>query len=157
MLALFLSSCSSKPVITLEMQNHSRADWILVSVRDTSVVLLPTFEEIGKGIAFSHAVVIPRKDIWRIVLHPKITFFSRMPIALFGAGVGGALKACNCEDRISHIVVGLCAGWTVGGIWLLIESLLRDDTYYLWIEADRERLRKSAVFPVEPDIMQYIH
>ena len=156
-LALFLCSCgASKPIITLEMQNHSRAEWILVSVRDTSVILLPTFEEIGRGIAFTHAVVLQDKDIWRIVLHPSFTFFTRLPMALFGAGVGVALKACDCEDRLSHAVIGFAAGWTLGGLLFLLENL-KQDTYYPWIEDDRIRLRKSAVFPVEPEIMQYIH
>jgi hypothetical protein len=157
LLALEICSCGpSKPIITLEMQNHSRAEWILVSVRDTSVILLPTFEPIGKAIAFTHAIVMQDRDIWRIVLHPDFTFLSRMPIALFGTGVGIALKACDCEDRLSHSVIGFAAGWTVGGLSFLLENL-KQDTYYPWIEDDRERLRRSAVFPIEPEIMQYIH
>ena len=154
--ALSLCSCgASKPIITLELQNHSSAEWILVSVRDSSVVLLPPFEEIGKGIAFTHCILIPRKDIWRIVLHPQFTFLSRLPMSLFGAGTGAALKACSCNDRFYHITVGFAAGWMIGGLLFFLENM-KDDSYYLWLESDRIRLRKNAVYPIEPEIMKYI-
>src|SRR5437868_8593923 len=74
LIALFLQSCSSKPIITINMRNYTQADWVLVSVRDSSVILLPPYEEIGKGIAFTHAVVIPIRDISRIILHKQGSF-----------------------------------------------------------------------------------
>src|SRR5205807_9392496 len=86
--ALLLASCSSKPIVTVVSQNGARAEWILVSVRDSSVVLLAPYEEIGRGIAFTHCVVMRSRDINRIAIHPKTDFFSRMPLALFGAGIG---------------------------------------------------------------------
>ncbi|MFI5263521.1 MAG: hypothetical protein ACHQM6_03295 [Candidatus Kapaibacterium sp.] len=154
-LALFLGSCSSKPIITLEMQNHTEADWILVSVRDSSVVLLAPYEEIGKGIAFTHAVVIPTRSISRIILHKQGSFLSRIPLALFGAGTGLALKACNCDDRIYHIVIGGVIGYNLSIIKDFIDGL-KEDRYFPWLESDRDRLRQKAVFPVEPEIMKYV-
>ena len=153
--ALLLASCSSKPTVTIDFENHTKSDWIIVSVRDTSLVLLPPYEEIGKGIAFTHCVVVPIRSISNIVLHPRITFFSRLPLALFGAGVGAAIKACNCDDRIYHLVLGFVFGWAAGTIQLLFENA-KDDTYYLWLNFERERLRKQSVFPIEPPIMQYV-
>jgi len=137
------------------MENHSRADWILLSVRDTSLVLLPTYEEIGKGIALTHAIVIPLRPISRIILQPQFTFLTRLPMALFGAGFGAALKACNCDDRLYHIVVGFAAGWMIGGLLFFLDNL-KSDYYYPWLYADRERLRSHSVYPVEPYIMQYV-
>src|SRR4051812_45593487 len=138
------------------MQNHSSAEWILLSVRDSSVVLLAPYEEIGKGIAFTHAIVVRSRDIWRIVLHPNFTFFSRLPMSLFGAGTGAALKYCSCNDYLYHITIGFVAGWMLGGLLFFLENT-KEDAYYLWLDADRARLRKSAVYPVETPIMQYIH
>jgi hypothetical protein len=154
-LAVLLASCSSKPIVTIEMQNYSKADWILVSVRDTSVVVLHPYEEIGKGIAFTHAIVIPTRQISRIILHPKMGMLTRIPLALFGAGVGWALKACNCDDKIYHIVLGGVIGYNLSIIQNFIEGL-KDDAYFLWLESDRVRLRKRAVFPEEPEIMKYV-
>ncbi|MDP4220838.1 MAG: hypothetical protein Q8916_13950 [Bacteroidota bacterium] len=152
---LLLSACSSKPTVTVDMQNFTRSDWILVSVRDTSIVVLPTYEEIGKGLAFTHCVVIPSRAISRVILHPNVTFLSRMPLALFGAGVGLALNACTCNDRIYHIVLGFVLGWVAGGLQLFLQAT-KEDAYFLWLPFDRERLRKEAVFPVEPEIMKYV-
>ena len=86
--ALLLASCSSEPTVTIDFTNHTKSDWILVSVRDTSLVVLPTYEEIGKGLAFTHCIVIPIRSISKIILHPRTTFLSRIPLALFGAGLG---------------------------------------------------------------------
>jgi hypothetical protein len=154
-LLIFLSSCSSKPIVTVVSQNHSVADWILVSVRDTSVVVLAPYEPIGKGIAFTHAIVIPTRAISRIILHPQSDFLSRIPFSLFGSGVGLALKACNCDDRIYHIIIGFVIGYNLSLINILIQSF-KEDSYFLWLESDRIRLRKESVFPVEPEIMQYV-
>jgi hypothetical protein len=137
------------------MQNFTQADWILVSVRDSSIVVLPTYEEIGKGIAFTHCIVIGSRAISRIIMHPRTNFLSSLPLSLFGAGVGLALKACNCDDRLYHIVMGLVIGFNLSKISLLVESL-KPDTYFLWLETDRERLREKSVFPVEPEIMKYV-
>ena len=152
---ILLSGCSSKPVVTIEMQNYTHSNWILVSVRDTSIVILPLYEEIGKGIAFTHCVVIPSRAISRVILHPRSDFLSSLPLALFGAGIGLALKACNCDDRLYHIVLGLVIGFNLSKINALIESL-RTDAYFLWLGRDRDRLRQSAVFPIEPEIMKYV-
>jgi hypothetical protein len=138
------------------MENHSRAEWILLSVRDTSLILLPTYEQIGKGIALTHAIVIPLRPISRIVLHANFTFLSQFPMSLFGAGLGAAVKACNCDDRLYHIAIGFAAGWTIGGLLFFLDHF-KEDSYYPWIYEDRERLRSHAVYPVEPYIMQYIH
>ena len=137
------------------MRNYTKSDWVLVSVRDTSVVVLPTYEEIGKGIAFTHCMVIPTRMISRIILHPRQGFLARLPLALFGTGVGLAIKACNCDDRIYHMVLGFVLGWVGSGLQLFIEGF-KEDAYFLWLPFDRERLRKEAVFPVEPAIMQYV-
>jgi len=137
------------------MQNYSQADWILVSVRDSSIVVLPPFEEIGKGIAFTHAVVIPTRIISRVILHKQGSFLSRIPLALFGSGTGLALKACNCDDRLYHIVMGGVIGYNLSIIKDFIEGL-KEDRYFLWLESDREKLRKKAVFPEEPEIMKYV-
>ncbi len=153
--ALILSGCSDKPTITLIGRNGSQAQWTLVSVRDTSLVLLPPYEELGKGIAFTHCVVVPIRSISKLVLHPRMTFLSRLPLGLFGAGVGAAIKACNCDDRIYHFVLGFVFGWIAGGIQLFLEGL-KEDTYYLWLNFERERLRKESVYPIEPPIMQYV-
>jgi hypothetical protein len=154
-LALLLSACSTKPTVTIDMQNYTKSDWILVSVRDTSVVVLPTYEEIGKGIAFTHCIVIPTRAISRIILHPQTGFLSRIPLALFGAGTGLALKACNCDDRIYHIILGGVIGYNLSIIKDLFAGF-KEDAYFLWLPPDRERLRKEAVFPVEPEIMKYV-
>ena len=137
------------------MQNSTKSDWILVSVRDTSVVVLPTYEELGKGIAFTHCIVIPTRAISRIILHPKTPFLARMPFTLFGMGVGLALKACNCDDRLYHIVLAGVIGYNLSIIKTLFESF-KEDAYFLWLPSDREKLRKESVFPVEPEIMQYV-
>jgi hypothetical protein len=150
-----LASCSDKPIVTIVSQNYSRTDWILVSVRDTSVVVLAPYEEIGKGIAFTHCKVIPTSAISKIILHPKSDFLSRIPFALFGAGTGLALKACNCNDRIYHIVLGFVIGYNLSLISMLFQSL-KDNSYFLWLLPDRERLRTEAVYPVEPEIMKYV-
>ena len=137
------------------MQNYTKSDWILVSVRDTSVVVLPTYEEIGKGIAFTHCIVIPTRAISRIIMHPRTTFLERIPLALFGMGVGLALRACSCDDRLYHIVFGGVIGYNLSIVKMLFQSF-KDDAYFLWLPPDRERLRKESVFPVEPEIMQYV-
>jgi len=155
-LLAFLSGCSSKPIITVVGQDYSKSDYILVSVRDTSVVVLAPYEEIGRGIAFTHCKVIPTASISAIILHPKSDFLSRIPFALFGAGTGLALKACNCDDRIYHIVVGFVIGYNLSLINILFQSL-KDNSYFLWLASDRERLRKEAVYPVEPEIMRYVY
>jgi hypothetical protein len=154
-IALLLSSCSTKPTVTIDFLNNSQSDWILVSVRDTSLVVLPTYEEIGKGIAFTHCIVIPLRSFHKITLHPPTGFLARIPLALFGAGLGFAISACNCNDRIYHTVVGFASGWILSGLQVFIESL-KDHSYYLWLDADRDRLRTSAVYPVEPEIMKYV-
>ncbi len=137
------------------MQNHTKSDWIIVSVRDTSVVVLPTYEELGKGIAFTHCIVIPVRAISRVILHRSESFLARIPLALFGAGVGWALKACNCDDKIYHIVLGGVIGYNLSIIKNLIESF-KEDAFFLWLDSDRRRLRNESVFPVEPEIMQYV-
>ncbi|MEI8134839.1 MAG: hypothetical protein WCH46_07140 [bacterium] len=153
--ATLLASCSSKPIVTVNLRNQQEHEYILVSIRDTSIIVLPTYEEIGKGIALTHAEVIPNKDITHITMQPDLSFLGRLPIGLFGAASGFALKACDCEDRLSHSVVGFAAGWTIGGFLFLLEHL-KPDSYFLWLEADRSKLRKKAVYPVEPEIMKYV-
>ncbi|MEP7233951.1 MAG: hypothetical protein ABI778_01525 [Ignavibacteriota bacterium] len=154
-IALLLQSCSSKPTVTLNMRNYSEANWVLVSVRDSSVVVLPPYEEIGKGIAFTHAVVIPIRDISYLVLHKSGSFLSRIPLALFGAGTGFALKSCNCDDKLYHIVLGAVIGYNLSIIKDFINGL-SEDRYFLWLESDRIRLRGHSVFPEEPEIMKYV-
>jgi hypothetical protein len=154
--ALVFFGCSQKPSVTIVGANGSQSDWTLVSVRDTSIVVLPTFEETGKGIAFTHCIVINAHEINHVIVHPNVGFFSQIPVALFGSGVGIALKACNCEDRLYHSVIGFIAGYNYISLLTFFLMHLKEDSYFLWLESDRERLRKNAVFPIEPDIMQYI-
>ena len=154
-IALLLASCSSKPTVTIDFENNTKSDWIIVSVRDTSLVLLAPYEEIGKGIAFTHCVVVPIRGMSKVVLHPRQGFLARLPQALFGAGVGLAIKACNCDDKIYHTVLGFVLGWVAGGLQLFLEGI-KEDAYYLWLNYERDRLRKEAVYPVEPEIMRYI-
>lgn len=154
-LVLFLASCSSKPVVTVVSQTGAQGQWILVSVRDSSVVLLAPYEETGKGIAFTHCVIMKSRDIQRIVLEHQTDFLSRIPMALFGAGTGLALKACNCDDRIYHIVIGFIIGYNLSILNVFFQSL-KPDSYFLWLPEDRIKLSKESLYPVEPPIMQYL-
>ena len=95
------------------------------------------------------------RAISRVILQPQKTFLTPFPLALFGAGVGWALKACNCDDKIYHVVMGMVIGYNLNIIKMLFDSF-KEDAYFLWLDFDRERLRKEAVFPVEPEIMKYV-
>ncbi|HYM21435.1 MAG TPA: hypothetical protein VEW28_10600 [Candidatus Kapabacteria bacterium] len=153
--AAVLTGCGTKYRVDIDFRNGSSAEYSLVSVRDSSVVVLPSYERTDY-LAYTHMLVIANTDIYRLKLPVEESMVKSLPMMLIGAAVGATIgKPCDCEDKLSKAVIGLAIGWNLEKIVLLVEAL-NSDYLYLWNADDKKRLREAAIFPSEPPIMKYM-
>lgn len=139
------------------MRDGSVRDYSLVSIRDSSIVVQPTYELTDQRyLAYTHMVVIPQTEIYRVRIPVSADFVSSIPMMLIGATVGATLgKPCDCEDKLSKSVIGLAIGWNLDKIRVLYEALT-NKWLFLWAPDDRKKVRDEAIFRDEPDIMRYV-
>ena len=153
--AVVLTGCGAKYCVDIDFRNGKSGEFSLVSVRDSSVVLLPIYERTDY-LAYTHMVVIPDTAIYRMRIPIDASFARSIPIMLLGAAIGATIgKPCDCEDKLSKAVIGIAIGWNLEKLVLLYEALT-SDYLYLWRSDDKKRLRSAAIFPVETPIMKYV-
>ncbi|MBS1903898.1 MAG: hypothetical protein JSS75_09355 [Bacteroidetes bacterium] len=157
LVCVILSSCAPKHRIEVELRDGSTTEYSLVSIRDSAIVVLPTYEQTDpRYLAYTHMQVIADTAINRVKLPVQGDFVSSIPAMLIGAGIGATVgKPCDCEDKLSKSVIGLALAWNLEKVRLLIESLT-NDWLYLWVPDDRQKVRGNAIFHDEPPIMEYV-
>ena len=150
-----LTGCGTKYRVDIDFRDGKSEAYSLVSVRDSSIVVLPTYERTDY-LAYTHMLVIPITDIYRLKLPIDESFTRSLPMMLVGAAIGATLgKPCDCEDKLSKSVIGLAIGWNLEKVVLLYEALT-NDYLFLWRADDKKRLRDASIFPSEPPIMKYV-
>ena len=154
-IALSICGCGPKYRADIEFRDGTVHTYSLVSVRDSSIVVLEPYERTDRYITFSHSIVIRDSLIKRINLPVRQDFMRTVPLMLLGSAVGITFGRCSCDDYIYKAVLGIAMGYQINLISLIIESLM-NDWRYLWIADDRKTLRNAAVFQVEPEIMKYV-
>lgn len=153
----FLSSCAPKHRVEVEFRDGRVSDYSLVSIRDSAIVVQPTYELTDvRYLAYTHMAVIPSDSIFRIRIPVAADFVSSIPAMLLGSTVGATLgKPCDCEDKLSKAVIGFAIGWNLDKIRLLYSSLT-NRWLFLWAPDDRRKIRSESIFPQEPPIMEYV-
>ncbi len=154
-ITLSICGCGAKYRADIEFRDGTVHTYSLVSVRDSSIVVLEPYERTDRYITFSHSIIIRDSMIKRINLPIRQDFMRTVPLMLLGSAVGITFGRCSCDDYIYKAVLGLVIGYNVNTISLFVESLMHD-WRYLWIADDRKKLRDAAVFQLEPDIMKYL-
>jgi hypothetical protein len=150
-----LAGCGEKYRVEIDFRNGKSSEYSLVSIRDSSVVLLPIYERTDY-LAYTHMIVVPNTNIFRMKIPTDASFTRSIPAMLLGAAVGATVgKPCDCEDKLSKAVIGLAIAWNLEKIVLLVEALT-NDYLFLWRPVDKKRLRDASIFPVEPPIMKYV-
>jgi hypothetical protein len=155
LLALALSSCAPKYQAVIEFRDGSTHRYSLVSIRDTSVVVLEPYERTDEYLSFSHCQVFRDSLIRRIKFEPRGGFLRWLPLMLFGAGTGSTFAEAGSDDFFYYTVIGLAAGYYLATMHYLLESNIKD-WLYLWVPDDRRQLMEGAIFEQEPPIMNYV-
>lgn len=153
--ALSLASCSGKYSAIVELTNGKVREFSLVSVRDTSIVVLEPYERTDKYLSFSHCIVLPNTLVRRVRIPVQGGFIRQIPLMLFGAGVGSTLAEPGSDNFFYKTVIGLILGEYIEKIDYAIEDANRD-WLYPYLSYDKIKLRESAIFEEEPGIMQYV-
>ncbi len=153
---IVLTGCGPKYRVDVRFRDGKAAEYTLVSVRDTSLVVQETYERTDKYLAYTHMFILPDSAIDRIEIPVEADFTHSLPLALLGSGLGLTLgKPCDCEDHLSKAVIGFAIGWNLDKLISAYEALTND---WLWLHDEEtiRKLRSNAMFPIEPPILGYI-